>query len=165
MHEQAYEWIAQHATEEPVSVLDLGGRDINGSPKDLFPKADPYVVLDIADGDGVDVVADAATWVPDRQFDVVLSAECFEHTDSWPAICITAFAACRPGGWFIATMAGPGRPPHSAVDGGWWLYPGEHYANVQPGRLRLVLEAAGFVGVVVDQQPSPADVRAVARRP
>jgi hypothetical protein len=31
VHEQAYDWITRHATEEPVDVLDIGGRDINGS--------------------------------------------------------------------------------------------------------------------------------------
>ena len=39
MHPEAMEWVAKHATGDPVSVLDLGGRYINGSPRELFPNA------------------------------------------------------------------------------------------------------------------------------
>jgi SAM-dependent methyltransferase len=162
MHAQAYNWVARYYTEAPVAVLDLGGRDINGSVRKLFPGARLYIVLDIAPGENVDVVADASTWAPDREYDVVVSCETFEHTPEWPAICATAFKALRPGGMFLATMAGPGRPEHSGIDGGWTLHPGEHYRNVRPGALRATLLACGFARVVVDQQYDPADVRAMA---
>jgi hypothetical protein len=111
-------WIAEHATSEPVTVLDLGGRDINGSPRRLFPAATRYTVLDIRPGDGV----------------------------------------------LIVTTAAPGRPPHSAVDGEFRLLDGEHYANIRPAELERVLAGAGWADVVVDVQPSPADVRAVAAK-
>lgn len=165
MHTEAYGWVQRHATSDAVTVLDIGGRNINGSVKDLFPNAVSYTAMDIRAGAGVDVVADAATWTPDREYQVVVCTEVFEHTASWPQICQTAFKACAPGGMFIATMAGPGRPAHSAVDGGWQLHPGEYYGNVDPGRLERELETCGFVDVTVDQQFSPADVRAIARKP
>ncbi len=165
MHTEAYAWVQRHATNEPVTVLDIGGRNINGSVKDLFPNAASYTAMDIREGDGVDVVADAATWTPDREYQVVVCTEVFEHTASWPQICQTAFKACASGGMFIATMAGPGRPSHSAVDGGWRLHPGEYYGNVDPNRLRHELEDCGFLAVLVDQQFSPADVRSVATKP
>lgn len=164
MHGEAYAWVAALATDDSVSVLDLGGRDINGNCRPLFPHAD-YTVLDIAPGPNVDIVADAATWVPDRAYDIVVCTEVFEHTAVWPQICHTAFKACTADGVLILTMAGPGRPAHSAVDGGWQLHPGEYYANVFPDKLRAVLEQVGWRDVVVDQQHSPADVRAVARKP
>ena len=163
MHPEAYSWVAHHATVETVAVLDIGGRDINGSTRDLFPNSE-WVVLDYLPGDNVDVEADAATWTPDREYDVIVCTEVFEHTPDWPQICTTAFKACKTGGRLILTMAGPGRPAHSAVDGGWQLHPGEHYANVHPDSLRRVLEQAGWRDVVVDQQHSPADVRAVATK-
>jgi hypothetical protein len=165
MHDAAYQWVARHATTDPVAVLDAGGRNINGSPRDLFPAADPYVVLDVRPGDGVDIVADAALWSPDREYDVVVCCEVFEHTDVWPQICEMLFAALRPGGMAILTMAGPGREPHSALDGGPMLHDGEYYANVAPGELQQALESCGFTGVVVDYQPAPADTRAVAFKP
>jgi len=166
MHAEALSWVKQFRTDDPVTVLDLGGRNVNGTPRGLFPNATVYTVVDIAPGPGVDFVADAATWVPDREYDVVLSTECFEHTYSWPEICATAFKACTPGGLFVATMAGPGRAPHSGLDGGSTLYAGEEYGNVEPAKLRAVLEALGWRDIVVDQQVSPAscDVRCSAIR-
>lgn len=165
MHVEAYAWVKGHAPVDGAgAVLDVGGRNINGSVRDLFPSADPYVSLDIMAGDGVDIVADAATWTPDRQYDVVVCCEVFEHTGDWPQILRTARAALRPGGLLILTMAGPGRPEHSAVDGEWRLLPGEYYGNVDPHLLREALVDCGFADVVVDQQFRPADVRAIARR-
>lgn len=164
MHPEAYEWVRRYAVREPVTVLDIGGRDVNGSPRPLFDLATEYVVLDILPGEHVDIVADAAEWEPDRCFDVVVSTECFEHAPRWREIVGTAYKALVPGGLFIATMAGPGRPVHSGVDGGPGLHSGEHYGNVDPGDLQRAMEAVGFVDIVVDQQHSPADVRTVARR-
>jgi len=45
---------------------------------------------------------------------------------------LQAFRMLEPGGMFVMTAAGPGRAPHSAVDGK-GLQPGEHYANIDPG--------------------------------
>ena len=164
MHNEAYEWTARYATEGSVEVLDLGGRSVNGSCRGLFPNATKYVVVDIHPGPDVDVVADASTWEPDQQYDVILSNECFEHTAVWPGICRTAFKALRKDGRFIVTTAGPGRPPHSGIDGLFRLLPGEHYANVPAFELERVLIETGFKDVVVDSQPSPADTRAVATK-
>jgi len=162
MHAEAMAWVEQHCTDAPVSVLDIGGRNINGTPRPLFPNATLYRVLDIAPGDGVDIVADAANWVPDRRYDVVVCCEVFEHTDVWPAILRTAHRALAPGGLLILTMAGPGRAVHSAVDGGPDLYDGEHYANVEAAELEAALVSTGFRRVVVDEQTNSHDVRAVA---
>jgi methyltransferase family protein len=166
LHSEAWGWLTRHATTDPVSVLDLGGRVVNwDSPRVLFPNATSYTVLDILPGPGVDIVADAATWNPNgRRYDVAVAAELFEHAPEWPAICRTAFAALAPGGQFIVTTAAPGRPPHSGVDG-MALRFGEFYANVPPAALQAALEDAGFVDIEVDVQPSPSDVRAVATRP
>lgn len=158
MHANALQWVARFATGDPCRVLDIGGRNINGSPRHLFGSAEVYRTLDIAPGEGVDVVADAATWEPDGVYDVVVCCEVFEHTDVWPEICRTAYAAVRRGGSFIVTCAGPGRAVHSGVDGRHRLLPGEHYANVEPDDMRAALEAAGWTVVELDQ--SGEDVRA-----
>lgn len=166
MHPEAVQWVADHATAAAVVVLDIGGRDVGGtwggSVRDLFPGASEYRVLDIAPGADVDVVADAAEWEPDRDYDVVVAVECFEHTHRWPEICQMAFGALRSGGKLIATMAGPGRAPHGAL-GGPTPAPGEWYANVGPDDLRSVLLSQGWVAVNVNQ--AGRDVRAVASKP
>jgi SAM-dependent methyltransferase len=164
MHPQAHDWVASHRTDEPLAVLDIGGRNINGSVRDLFRNAD-YTALDILPGDGVDIVADAATWVPDREYDAVVCCEVFEHTAVWPEICATAFKALKPGGKFVATCAGPGRGEHSAIDGQFHLHPGEHYGNVSDVDLNEVLVACGFHDITTDQQIGPCDTRAVAWKP
>ena len=166
MHPEACAWIAAHATLDAVSVLDIGGRNVNGTPRPLFPNATSYTVLDILPGEGVDIVADAATWDPgERRWDVLVAAECFEHAEQWQAICRTAYKACVPGGRFIITTAAPGRPVHSGVDGGPLLHPGEHYGNIAAADLDRVLTGAGWRDVQVDSRPDPADTRAVATRP
>lgn len=164
MHAEAYEWGSRFASDEPLTVIEFGARDLNGSPRALFPNASLYVTLDILPGEGVSIVADAATWMPDREYDRVLCFEVFEHAARWPAIVRTAYKACRPGGQFIVTCAGPGRGIHSGIDGEGVLHPGEHYANVPAFELDRVLRETGFRDVVVDSQPSPPDTRAVARR-
>lgn len=163
MHAEAYEWVRRFGSESAdLYVLDLGGRNINGSALDHFPNADK-TVLDIAPGRGVDIVADAATWTPEGEWDLVLSCEVFEHTYSWPQICATAFKALLPGGSFIVTCAGPGRHPHSGVDGGRRLFPGEEYGNVSVDELAAVLTDVGFVDVITDSFGE--DTRAWARKP
>ncbi|MEV6879739.1 methyltransferase domain-containing protein [Amycolatopsis sp. NPDC051128] len=163
MHQQAYEWVDRHADADAARVLDIGGRNINGTIRDRFPGATEYVVLDIVEDAGVDIVADAATWRPDERFDAVVCAEVFEHTPVWREICLTVAVVLEPGGQFIATMAGPGRAPHSAMDGGPELRPGEHYGNIDPDELEDELVALGFEDVTVDQLGE--DVRCVAFAP
>lgn len=128
------------------SVLEIGGRNINGTIRDLF-ECDTYTTLDVAKGDGVDIVADAAAWTPDRRYDCVVCCEVFEHTPSWPDILRTAAAALEPGGTLIVTAASWPRAPHSAIDG-MILRPGEYYGNVDPAELADALVTAGFAGKV-----------------
>jgi hypothetical protein len=165
MHEAAMSWVVEHTKRlrSGLSVLDLGGRDINGSVRPCFYAPLIYTVVDINPGDGVDVVADAATWEPGWAYDVVVAAEVFEHTWVWPEICGTAFRALRSGGMFLATMGGPGRQPHSGIDGKFRLLPGDYYANVAPGDLEQVLKAQGWIDITVDQ--TGLDVRSVATKP
>lgn len=165
MHPQAFEWASRFATDEPVRVLDLGGRNINGTVKDLFPGAE-FTALDILPGNGVDIVADAGSWEPTAEWDVVCATELFEHAQNWRDIVGTAYKALASGGLFFATMAGPGRPKHSGVDGVVGrLHEGEWYDNVQPLDLELCLKATGFEDVVVDYRFDPCDTRCSARKP
>jgi hypothetical protein len=161
MHAEALAWVAFYAKRvgDPARVLDLGGRDINGSPRPLFPGAE-YVTLDALPG--ADILADAATWDPDREYDVTVCTEVFEHTPDYPAICVTAYKATRSGGWFIVTCAGTGRGAHSMYDGG-SLREDEYYGNVSTAAMRHALEAAGWTVETVDRRN--CDTRAFAVKP
>lgn len=162
MHVAALEYVRIKVLELRLSgdILDLGGRDVNGTVHDLFPDS-TWTVVDIADDPSVDVVGDAATVDLGRTFDVVVSTECFEHTPDSANIIVNAYKHLRSGGVFVATMAGPGRHPHSAT--GAPLIPGtEWYRNVEPDELAGWLKDAGFKRVEIDQTVD--DLRCTARR-
>lgn len=164
MHGEAYEYVAAHRYDiEPVRrVLEIGSRDVNGSVRGLFAGTQ-YVGVDIAPGDGVDVVADGSKFRPKYKVDVVVCCEVLEHTRKAKAIVANAGVALRKGGMFVATMAGPNREPHSAVDGN-ALRDGEFYRNVSARTLHGWLLAAGFTKWDIDEQKLPSDVRCVAIR-
>lgn len=157
MHEAVLDWVSQFKTTEDLSVLDIGGRDLNGSPRMFFPNANPYHVLDLYPGPNVDFVADAtqkatARWLAPNQYDLVVCTEVFEHTKTWPDIIATAFSILRQGGWFIFTCAGPGRPVHSGIEPVWGLVEGEeHYANVSAEEIAEVLHVQGWTDIEVRQ--------------
>lgn len=125
MHPEAYQWVAQHAPQHPVRVVEFGSRDINGGVRHLF--AGSYLGIDIEAGPGVDVVADAARLDLGGGYDVVVCCEVLEHTPAWREIVASAGRALRAGGVLILTCAGPGRAPHGAEGG---PVGGEYYANV-----------------------------------
>lgn len=162
MHPEALEWVERFASTADLTALEIGGRDINGTGRTLFPGA-TWTVLDIEPGAGVSVVADAATWEPDQSYDLVLCTEVFEHTPAWRDIIATAHRALAEGGRFVATAAGPGRLPHSGWDGA-AVRDGEWYENIDPADLRTCMAEAGFTDVVIDEQIHSCDVRAVGVR-
>ena len=162
MHDAAYIYVSYHAprlNKPGVTVLELGGRYINGGVRPLFDQAAEYVSVDIVAGKWVDVVADAADLELGRKFDVVVSTELLEHTPRAAEIVAAAFRHTKPGGTFGATMAGPGRAPHSA-EGKARMAPDEFYRNVDPAELDEWLEWAGFDDWDVELRGD--DVRCVA---
>lgn len=124
---------------ERGSVLDLGGRDANGSVRSLFSWAEPYVILDNEPGPDVDVVADAITWSPDYQYDIVVCTEVLEHVANWRAIIDICYAALAPGGTLILTCATTNRGPHDS-HGAPNLPPDQYYGNVSMAEFATHME-------------------------
>jgi hypothetical protein len=159
MHAAVLDWVARWAPASPCSVLDIGGRDVNGHPVPLFHDDTTWEVVDLVEGPRVTWVGDILDHPGPGPYDVALCLEVAEHTPAWPAIVTKAAELLdRTSGLFVLTAAGPGRAPHSAVDGG-ELRAGEHYANLDPSDLAGVLEDL-FPQFVVDE--TPGDVRAAA---
>lgn len=135
MHKEAYDWVfvsfhGWRKGRSNVSVLEIGSFDINGSIRNIFePFAANYLGIDPQDGPGVDLVADGATYSSPNTYDVVVTAETFEHTADWKQIIRASYNNLKDGGLFIATMAGEGRPVHSALDEK-PIREWEHYANI-----------------------------------
>lgn len=168
MHPEAYDFVAgcaQALDTDGLSVLEIGGRNVNGGIRDLFHGA-RWTALDVVDGEGVDIVADAATWNPQTHpgwpWDVVVSCETLEHARRWPAVVNTIALAVRPGGTVIVTAACDPRPPHSGIDG-WALRDGEWYENVHPPSLLRVAESVGLTGSITTHPRG--DVYLTARTP
>lgn len=163
MHIEAMQYVADVILERQLEgdVLDLGGRYINGTTRTLFPEGHRYIVVDIEPDPSVDIVADAGDLDLGETFDIVLSTELLEHTPRGADIVAGAFRHLKPGGTLVATMAGPGRPPHGAA-GAPWPLDGEYYRNVWPDELEDWLIAAGFQDFKVDQ--AGTDVRCWAQR-
>lgn len=143
MHPGAREFVARHATADPVSVIEIGSRDINGTVRDLFPNA-AWTGLDLHAGPGVDVVCDAMLYQPSELVDFVVCCEVLEHASNWLDLLCVAYSWLKSGGYLFVTCAGPGRDPHSAIDGG-PLRVDEHYANVGTNDLNQAMKRAGFV--------------------
>lgn len=145
MHTEAFNYIYEqfnkfNRPETTWDVLEIGSLNINGSARDIIqPYSSRYVGIDVQAGPGVDLVASGAEFYAPEEFDIVVCAEVFEHTAAWQDIIKQAYINLKPGGIFIATMAGIGRPSHSGIDGGWTLHSGEHYENIDGNVLNKAL--------------------------
>lgn len=168
MHPAAYHFVRSVVEDvDPAclqNVLEIGARNINGTVRGLFPCGGRYLATDIEGGAGVDLVVDArdASLLPAASFDTVVCCEVLEHTPIEP-ILSSAFAWLKPGGILIATMAGEGRAPHSAVDGG-ELREGEYYQNVSAKNALEALARVGFLAVTVEHNDAAKDLYIVAAK-
>lgn len=164
MHKSALQYIAQalRSVDDAAGmrVLEIGSRDINGSPRALCTAVQSYVGIDRVAGRGVDVVCNAATYQADAPFDLVICAEVLEHAPNPAVIIACAARALAPGGALILTAAGEGRAPHSGVEGG-TLRTGEYYQNITEAALCALL--ADWKDVTIDVLGE--DIRAMARSP
>ena len=145
MHSDAMNWVYQSfhflRTKDKYDILEIGSLDINGSVRGIFDSfAASYTGLDVVAGPGVDIVADGATYSLPEAYDVIVTAETFEHTPDWKKIILRSIENLRPGGIFIATMAGEGRPPHSALDEK-PIREWEHYSNIGWWELNQTLKS------------------------
>lgn len=116
-----------------VKVLEVGSLDINGSIRQYFECAE-YVGVDLDQGQGVDLVKEGQLLdFPSRSFDVVASAECFEHNPYWAETFINMLRMMRDDGMIIFSCASYGRGEHGTprttssmspfmVDAGWAYY-------------------------------------------
>lgn len=160
MHQAAFDYVARFATDRDMRGVDIGGRDVNGTTRHLFPGTSWWVIDAQEGGPEVDEVADGAEFTPDWPVDIVLCTEVFEHTPNWRDIVDNIHRILIPGGMTVLTMAGPGRAPHG-VHADDPIQPG-YYRNVSADELKEALTDAGFHHVEVDSLGE--DTRAMAIR-
>lgn len=170
MHLEAHQAIGSMLSSTTLHMqgsyvgLDVGGRNVNGSAREWLPNT-RWFGLDVVAGPDVDIVADAARWVPDRLFDIVMATELFEHTPLWRDIIGVMASALDPSGpgIFLSTCASFGRPRHGA-SGEPLPPPGEWYQNVDHRDIETELQKH-FHCVHVTFNPHPGDAYALASCP
>jgi len=100
---------------EGKKVLDVGSLDINGTARYFFVDCD-YTGIDVGEGPAVDIVCPGQDYdAPDKHYDVVLSAECFEHNPYWLETFQNMFRMCKDGGLIFFTCATHGREEHGTT--------------------------------------------------
>jgi hypothetical protein len=166
MHAAAYRWLRNTIAQldpKPQTVIEIGSRDINGSPRPLLVGTN-YTGVDYAEGRGVDVVADGTTYTPEEPADMVICAEVLEHVQEPRPLVENLVACAKAGGDILITCATRNRAPHSAHDGG-PLRVDEHYRNISLFELREWLEGAGATVVDISENLALGDLYARATAP
>jgi len=115
-HKEQQDFIASVRDRFPekfkgVRVLDIGSLDINGNNRFAFEDYE-YIGLDIGEGNNVDIVCRGHEFKDDKEFDVVISTECFEHDEFWNLTIQNATKLTKPNGVFLFSCATTGRPEH-----------------------------------------------------
>lgn len=93
-------------------VLEVGSLNINGTIRDFFIDC-KYIGIDVSPGLGVDVICEGQNYnAPDDTYDVVCSAECFEHNPYWFETFQNMIRLCKDDGLVFFTCATDGREEH-----------------------------------------------------
>lgn len=124
------------------SVLEIGGRNVNGGVRSLFGPCG-YWAIDTVDGPDVNEIADAVEWRSSGEYGCVVCTNVLEHVEDWKAIISNAYENLTIGGWLIVTAPADPFPPHSGIDG-LALRPGEYYQNIGAEELIGTLQGYGF---------------------
>ena len=161
MHTTAFDYVARFGTIEPISVIEIGSKNLNGTARDHFPAAS-WIGIDQLPGPCVDIVCNALDFTPDMQCDLVICCEVFEHTPDWRRIIERSAEWLVPGGRMIITCAGIGREIHSAIDGGFVLHFGEWYGNISERQLSEAMQFAGLTAIEVSGNADAGDTYGTA---
>lgn len=90
-------------TKTPISILDVGSYDVNGSYKQFFIEPHfSYTGLDMEHGSNVDIVPKYPynwTEIEDNSFDVVISGQALEHIEFFWVTIAEMVRVLRPEGF------------------------------------------------------------------
>ena len=116
MHMSCIMFIAKNITHEEIcgkKVLELGSRDVNGSPRYVLQLLKPseYIGVDIQKGKGVDEVCsvdDIVGKFGENAFDIVVSTELLEHVQDWKTAVSNLKKVSKPNGLLFITTRSKG---------------------------------------------------------
>ncbi len=167
------EFVREHLAERrgtPLSILDLGSMDVNGSYRPLFD--DPawrYTGVDLAPGRNVDkVLPEPYRWdgIPAASQDVVISGQAFEHIEFFWVTLQSMAHVLRPGGLICIIAPSRGYEHRYPVDC-WRFYPDGFRALARYTGLEVVSVATQWerLGYENDDSDDWGDTIAVLRKP
>ena len=127
LHQSVLQFVEKNLTTEEIKdkrVLEVGARNINGSPRPhimgLLPLT--YVGVDIVENPMVDILMDATNLIDFfglARFDIVVSTEMLEHALDWKSVIHNMKSVLVPGGLLLITARGPGTNKHDAPSDYW----------------------------------------------
>lgn len=148
MHPAVDRWICGEVVAlglQQAAVLDVGGLDVNGTPRRHF--AGLYVAVDQRDGPGVDMVCDGESLpYDDAHWDVVISTETLEHCRRpWIVLAEMARVSRK---WVLVTVRGldarGAAAPHD--------HPGDYWRPTADG-LAVIAADAGLADWTITPDP------------
>lgn len=159
-------------SDNGMSVLDVGGADVNGSPRAMLERFGLRVVtIDIEEGKGVDKVVALGEPFPfdDLSFDVVLCNQTFEHDPMFFRTFREMCRVCSTDGVVMVTVPSAGAEHRFPVDC-WRFLPDSMQALADLAGMSLVdswrNELGPFHNVVGVFRPLMAnEARQVSRTP
>ena len=109
--------------------------DLNGSLRDIAPKAATYTGADLAPGNGVDIVIEDPNILPFPQdsFDAIVSSSCFEHDQMFWLTFLELGRVLKPGGYAYINVPSNGEY-HRHPEDCWRFYPDAGAALEKWGR-------------------------------
>lgn len=159
MHKEALQQmihvLSAHQPAAPVSLLDVGSLNVNGTYRNLVEQRRwQYTGLDIAAGDNVDVVADSPYVYPfeDDTFDVVISGSTMEHVQAIWLWIPELVRVLRPGG-LLAVITHTQFVYHP--------YPVDCW-RIMPDGMRYLFDLTGALERYDIQMYCPTDISGVA---
>lgn len=155
MHFSSYEHmqdvVNRHlGVKRPLSVIDIGAYDVNGSYRPLFdlPQVQ-YRGIDLEAGPGVDIVLNSPYRFPlaSKSVDVIVSGQAFEHVEFFWLTWLEMDRVLKPGGMIFLIAPSRGSE-HRYPQDCWRFYPDGYRALAKYTNVELL-------EVTTDWQPHP----------
>ena len=117
-----------------INVLEIGSLDVNGNIRNLFDFTNEYTGIDLEKGPNVDLVINGTNIDElNKNFDIIISCECFEHAKDWKLIFEKMCQISKPNSFIVISVASTGRVEHGTERSGNWQSPGnkdDYYLNL-----------------------------------
>ena len=117
-----------------INVLEIGSLNVNGNIRNLFDFTNEYTGIDLEKGPNVDLVLNGTNIDElNKNFDIIISCECFEHAKDWKLIFEKMCQISKPNSFIVISVASTGRVEHGTERSGNWQSPGnkdDYYLNL-----------------------------------